>query len=357
MKTKGVIAIVILILGVILAFENPQTLWVSIPFLLKHTLLEDTDDDERIVLVSIFAIPLVVFSFCINMWFGFIFLVLGALTMFLKGHNGQWILLLILFNAGWIYFQGSNIVVIVSIIAFLILSGFLGAFVSGLIGDDDEKEDDEHKQVNEQSKNDCKENNTLSCQQQEYINEDMQRIDQIMKRIPDKISEISVFNSQLQKAIKEYEDKAVKAIDVAYRVSLQQSKIETKDYLTEYSNISQQYSSELNPVVAASCDATIKKITLFIRQKQDIINKNNADIEKYNQLIVKLQKQYDDECALQKLKEINQEVNTQMEDISDIVNKEEKNVEIQNIVRDIDLLDKEVNERRNYEIQFGQIEI
>ena len=58
-------------------------------------------------------------------------------------------------------------------------------------------------------------------------------------------------------------------------------------------------------------------------------------------MIQKLQKQYDDELALQKIKELNRDVNSQMEDISDIENKEIKNSEFQNIISDIDLLDKD----------------
>ena len=130
------------------------------------------------------------------------------------------------------------------------------------------------------------------------------------------------------------------------------------DYFWNYSNIYQRYSSALNnPVLAAACDKSVKKIADFVQQKQDIINKNNADIEKYNQLIQRLQKQYDDELALQKIKELNRDVNSQMDDISDIAQKEEKNFEIQNIMSDIDQLDREINERRHLEIQFGQIEI
>ena len=66
---------------------------------------------------------------------------------------------------------------------------------------------------------------------------------------------------------------------------------------------------------------------------------------------------YNDELALNKIKEINSDVNSQMEDKSDTINKEIKNSEIQNIISDINLLDNEVKERRHYEIQFGQIEI
>ncbi len=190
-----------------------------------------------------------------------------------------------------------------------------------------------------------------------YSNEDMVRIKQILATIPPKINEINNFNNQLQNTISEYEEKAIKTIEVAYESALTNSNFRRNQYFKSFDRISQRYSSEVNPVVAATVDASVKKVAAFINQKQDIINKNNADIAKYNQLMVKLQKQYDDEFALQKIKELNRDVNSQMEDMSDVENKEIKNSEIHSIISDIDLLDKEVNERRQYEIQFGQIEI
>lgn len=190
-----------------------------------------------------------------------------------------------------------------------------------------------------------------------YSNEDMVRIKQILATIPPKINEINNFNNQLQNTISEYEEKAIKTIEVAYASALTNSNFSRYQYFKSFDRISQRYSSEVNPVVAATVDASVKKVAAFINQKQDIINKNNADIAKYNQLMVKLQKQYDDEFALQKIKELNRDVNSQMEDMSDVENKEIKNSEIHSIISDIDILDKEVNERRQYEIQFGQIEI
>lgn len=196
-----------------------------------------------------------------------------------------------------------------------------------------------------------------NAEKETYSNEDMVRIKQVLATIPPKISEINNFNNQLQNTINEYEEKAIKTIEVAYASALTNSNFSRDKYFKSFDRISQRYSSEVNPVVAATVDASVKKVTAFINQKQDIINKNNADIAKYNEVMEKLQKQYDDEFALQKIKEINSDVNTQMNNISDIAKKEEKNYEIQNIMRDIDILDKEINERRNYEIQFGQIEI
>ncbi len=71
----------------------------------------------------------------------------------------------------------------------------------------------------------------------------------------------------------------------------------------------------------------------------------------------KLQQQYDDEFALQKIKEINSDVNLQMDNTDDIAQKEEGSIKIQSIINDIEQLDTEVNERRMYEVQYGQIEI
>lgn len=196
-----------------------------------------------------------------------------------------------------------------------------------------------------------------NAEKETYSNDDMVRIKQVLATIPPKINEINNFNNQLQNTINEYEEKAIKTIEVAYASALTNSNFSRDKYFKSFDRISQRYASEVNPVVAATVDASVKKVAAFINQKQDIINKNNADIAKYNQVMEKLQKQYDDEFALQKIKEINSDVNTQMDNISDIAKKEEKNYEIQNIMKDIDTLDKEINERRNYEIQFGQIEI
>ena len=189
-----------------------------------------------------------------------------------------------------------------------------------------------------------------------YENDDMHRIKQILDSIPNKIAEINRFSQQLTNIIGEYKRKGSRTIEAAYGNVLKNNNI-NGDYFNKYDEISKRFTYEINPVVATACDASIKKINAFVSQKETIIAKNNSDVEKYSQLQQRLQKQYDDEFALQKIKEINHDVNLQMEDISDLAQKEESNYAIQNIIKDIDLLDKEVNERRQYEIQFGQIEI
>lgn len=190
-----------------------------------------------------------------------------------------------------------------------------------------------------------------------YENDDMRRIKQLVESIPPKIKAIDSFNNQLQGVINEYEEKAIKTIEVSYGSVLQNVNISREMYFRSFNTISANFASKINAVVATACDTSVKKVAGLINQKQDLINKNNVDRDKYVQLINKLKKQYDDEFALQKIKEINQDVNSQMDDTSDLAQKEEGNINIQSIIGDIDQLDQEVNERRNYEIEHGQIEI
>jgi hypothetical protein len=108
--------------------------------------------------------------------------------------------------------------------------------------------------------------------------------------------------------------------------------------------------------VVASCDATIKKIGVLIKQKQEILDKNNVDIVKYQEMLHKLDRQIVEEEQLQKIKAINKDIN-KFDSEADIVKNEEKNLEFENMIEDINRMEVEVNERRNYEIQFGVIEI
>ncbi len=190
-----------------------------------------------------------------------------------------------------------------------------------------------------------------------YANDDMNRIKQLMDSIPPKIENLDAFNNQLQKVIEEYEQKAVKSIDVSYGSVLQNTNINSSMYYKSFNTISAKYSSKITPAVAMACDAAVKKVSDLIKQKKEIISRNNADIDKFNQVIQKLQQQYDDEFALQKLKELNRDVNSQMNNTDDIAHKEENNIKINNILDDIAQLDNEVNERRNIEISQGLIEI
>ena len=337
------------------------------------------DDDASEFSTILFAIALDVFAFCTNIWFGIVFLILSFIILMTlndkSNHCTMYTCLscIVLFNIGTAIWGELDILlhVLPSLIAIFVLylvEGSVGRYLHKRnVQLEKEREIQDQKRKQQEYR-------------QKYVTEDMERIEKLLgigkyglenlvkgrftlnqevmsnRPLSVKINELEKFNNELQNKINENVAKADKMIGETYKSVLR--RWSTENLFWNYENISQQYSSALNnPVLAAACDAYVKKVSAFVQQKQDIINKNNVDITKYNQLIQKLQKQYDDELALNKIKELNKDVNSQMEDISDIENKEIKNSEFKSIISDIDLLDREVNERRQYEIQFGQIEI
>ena len=406
---KAISIVITIIVGALMAFVTLHSLWVTVPFLLCMIAGFDDTDNSNICL-GILAITLDVIAFVTNVWFGVSFLLACILLMvgFRQLCNDDYCIIgIVLFNIGNAICGEFDIFLYVlpSIIAiFLVLwtvhySCVDNYLLSKLPIDEQIKiakerykeepwksgyEERIQELKNKKVALTAKSNEERARQDQiefrkKYVTEDMERIEKLLgvgkydrknimkgkftvndevfdnQPLPSKIFSLQFFNDNLQKTINEYVAKADNIIGEAYKSVLRTNSV--NNLFWNYGSISQQYYYELNPVVAAACDASVKKISAFVQQKQDIINKNNADIAKYNQLIQKLQKQYDDELALQKIKELNKDVNSQMEDISDIENKEIKNSEFQSIISDIDLLDKEVNERRQYEIQFGQIEI
>jgi hypothetical protein len=382
----GISIFLTIISVIIMAYINTSSLWITIPFALYVIASEEVVGDDggyygHFVFNVIFWIMLDIFAFRTNTWFGIIFLVL-CITIFIVGSTVEAL-------------EKFHVGVIVSIVIYNIgkaichewsllecaLPSLIGCFILSILGEYLADFLDFKKQLNEYNQQIQAEQQARQNFRKKYVTEDMERIEQLLgiskygvgnmrggfstnneifnnRSIPGKIRVLQDFNANLQNNINDYVVKANGIIWEAYRSVLQNVSMNMNDYFWNYNNIYQRYSSALNnPVLAAACDKSVRKIADFVQQKQDIINKNNADIEKYNQLIQRLQKQYDDELALQKIKELNRDVNSQMDDISDIAQKEEKNFEIQNIMSDIDQLDREINERRHLEIQFGQIEI
>ena len=199
-------------------------------------------------------------------------------------------------------------------------------------------------------------NNEFSDDILKYENDDMKRIVQTIMSIYSKIKDLDWFSRQLHFSITTYKQKAINVIDASYGSVLPKNFLKDQNY-DNYEKITANYSFQVNPIVAAACDATVKKVRGILAIKEDLLSKNNSDKAKYQQIIQKLRQHYKDELALQKIKVINQDVNAHIGDISDITNKEIKNAEFKKILEDITLLDAEVTERRNYEVQYGQIEI
>jgi ribosomal protein L18E len=208
--------------------------------------------------------------------------------------------------------------------------------------------------IENKRKEEYEENRQRQEFRKKYVNDDMVRIEQLLAGIPPKIDELNNFNNQLQNTVNEYEEKAIQAIENAYRDVLDKLRLmPRRSYFKNFDKISRKYVLE-DQYLAMDCDKAVKSISSFINAKQAIINKNNDDIAKYNHLMQKLQKKYDDELAHNKIKEINKDVQSQMGDTSDNYNKEINNAEIESIVSDIELLDKEINERRSLDFTYGE---
>ena len=413
LQQKKIISIIVTaILAVILAFVSIHSLWITIPLLLC-LFTELGDNDMGVICMIAFAIALDVFAFFNSISFGIVYLVLGfgfflllGLVDKLKNHCTQYgcVGYILLYNIGTMIFGEWSLLlygVPSLIVVFCILLRIHFGFVENLVAHTldiekqiailesrvkDDKYWDDRKTIKRKLEELKSKKANLDAKReaqifrQKYVNEDMERIEKLLgigkygfgnimsgkftvnyevfnnRPISFKISALQSFNEEIQNKINEYVVKADEIIGETYKSVLQRRS--TENLFWNYDEIRRVYSSAVNnPALVAACDKQIKKVSDFVQQKQDIINKNNEDIAKYNQLIQKLQKQYDDELALQKIKEFNKDLNSQMEDISDIENKEIKNLEFQNIISDIDILDKEINERRQLEIQFGEIEI
>ena len=113
----------------------------------------------------------------------------------------------------------------------------------------------------------------------------------------------------------------------------------------------------METIVSLSCDNTVKKIRDLISQKQQIIDSNNSDINKYNELLVLLNKRYKEEYALKHMKLVNKDTNTQLDNLSDLTQSAINSYKIEDIIGQIRNLDTHVKERRKYEAEFGRIEI
>ena len=397
-QNKKAIAITVaIILAALLATVSLYSLCISIPFILCAVAEFEIFESKLFKCAfGAFATALCVFAFLTNTWFGILMLTVCILTgiiVFVEKAQEPLVSMLLdpcgfsiaTFNVGLVCFNELNLfVLIVSIIAIITISfcSLFGFIHMGIVNSlpikeqIDIYESKEHLTAGEKgillrlyqdAKQNVKDPTVFFKDEdavkkrkefrQKYVNADMERIEQILSDIPQKRDEINSFNNQLQNAINEYEEKAIRIIEETYKNALGRTTLPRASYFKVFDSISQKYSSELNPVLATACETSVKKIANLINKKQEIINNNNADIAKFNLLVQKLQEQYDVELALNKIKEINKDVNSQMEDSSDIINKENEKNDIQGLIDDIDGLEKVINERRNYEIQFGQIEI
>ena len=347
-QNKKVISIVITaLMSAILAFVSIHSLWITVPLLLCMT--TNLDGGAADILFSLaFGIALDVFAFCNSIWFGIIFLVLGFIALLLTRDDKDEtvnaiycnIIYIVLYNVGTVIFGGCGSVLLYAvpslIVIFLLLLRNDGGFVEKMF------------LIKEEQKRLFEEKRKQQEIRKKYVNEDMERmekmlgydeynttisrikywvgigeydaipfniipfdtfpfdalsfntipyvLDELSKNtsIPSKIATLQLFNKQLQGTINVYEEKANKIIEETYKSVMGSSLIPRNVYFRKFNRIAQQYASQLNPVLATACEASVNKVATFINQKQEIINKNDADIAKYQQLFNRIKRQYDD---------------------------------------------------------------
>lgn len=194
-------------------------------------------------------------------------------------------------------------------------------------------------------------------EKEKYWNDDMWKIQEVLASIPTKIQAIESFNKQLLSSMDMYAEKGYKIIQISYGRVLRPNELVFTKEKDNYQLIKDTYSNKINPTIVLACDATVKKILNLIIQKTKILFSNIDDQKKYKGLMVKLKKQFDDELTLQKIKEINNDVNLQIDSNDDYEQRAIKHTEVQKIIENINEIDSKVQARRDYEIQFGQLEI
>jgi hypothetical protein len=181
----------------------------------------------------------------------------------------------------------------------------------------------------------------------------MREIKKIMAAIPDKINALNNFSYELQEKIKKLQGIAANAIANTYGEFSSGN-----NSIARYRELYHNYSQRIDPILSAQCDRIIKKIMDNINQKQSSINKNISDIQKYGQLQNQLQQEYNRELKIQKMKKINSQLSAEISDSEgDIAASIYNGYSVENAIKDFQQLNLAMDERRNYEIQYGQIEI
>ncbi len=334
---------------IVLAVIQLSTLWVTIPFwfIIYPSYKKDFSpdhyseyygidfDDYYDIIFSAFFIVLIVYSFVVNSIFGWVFLLLCIILLSVLFICEDSIFtyfvvftsLVVLYNIGlglWCEWLLLSYSVPASLIAIFVLLIRTDGYYNKLF---------------------------------DFLTEtdDMKQIKKTSKSLLPKINSLKEFNIQLNNDITSYERKAIRIIDSTYGSYIKG--INKNAYYKSYDTIQTQYSTSVETIVSLSCDNTVKKIRDLISQKQQIIDSNNSDINKYNELLVLLNKRYKEEYALKHMKLVNKDTNTQLDNLSDLTQSAINSYKIEDIIGQIDNLDAQVKERRKYEAEFGRIEI
>ena len=184
-------------------------------------------------------------------------------------------------------------------------------------------------------------------------NDDMRAIKKILASIPQKIDALNLFTKELQEKINRLQDIANNAVENAYG-----DYSNGNNYYYNYDWLRNNFSSRIDPIIVAQCDRIIKNVLDNIAQKEQSIRNNAEDVQKYNILTQNLNKEYAREFRIEKMKKISaqlsQEISTTEQEIADSA----YNVfSLEKAIAEVNQLTIQMEERRNLEIQFGQIDI
>ena len=188
-----------------------------------------------------------------------------------------------------------------------------------------------------------------------YENEDTGKIKQLMADISQKIAGLEKYNNDLAEKKRDFKDVAIKTIRTAYGSLV--SNMSYANYYTNYADIKEDYSEKVDALIVAQCDKTVENVNKKITMADETIRSNKNDIKKYKAMSDKLQKQYDKELKIQKIKSLNNS-------LSEIANEEQSNLDIvtnemefNQIKQDFNTLNHEIEVRRDVEVQYGLIDI
>ncbi len=186
-------------------------------------------------------------------------------------------------------------------------------------------------------------------------NDDMRSMKQLMGEITQRVNALNVFNKDINAKISELELLANKTIAEAYgdiAVGVPKEK-----YYALYDKIHERFSPSADTIVSMQCDRIVKKISNAIDDRKRIVESNNQDISKFHSLQESLQKQYDKEYKIQRMKSFDAKVNEMTDATSDIAVALSSGSLLESTREEFDRLNIEIETRRELEVKYSTIDI
>lgn len=186
-------------------------------------------------------------------------------------------------------------------------------------------------------------------------NEDMKKMKLLIDEISQKINFLSNFNTEINNKIHELENIGNNTIAEVYGNFLTDKS--PKEFYACYNEIQNKFSSSVDSIVSLQCDKIIRKISNTINNKKKILDNNFQDKIKYEALQNALNKQYDIELKIQKMKTINHKVNELADSDSDITTSLNSSSLLEKTRQEFIQLNLEIETRRELEVKYSTIEI